>query len=151
MNDAKKGPFVGYFSTPLTNSKIVETYLNLLPAYKLNISPFLKGLYVGFFHGYFLVGSFTKLDLLQDALTPTLMGPLSAISLVLLLTVGLGIYGNIMGLYAFEKEFLYSKDSYIETNFSNPIGWQQLLSGFFFGGFAGCGIAWIILSLTYRL
>jgi photosystem I subunit 11 len=54
-------PFVGHLSTPITTSSITKTYLSLLPAYKPGLSPLLRGINIGYVHGYFLLGPFVQL------------------------------------------------------------------------------------------
>ena len=46
-------PFVGHLSTPITTSNFTKSYLSLLPAYKAGLSPLLRGINIGFVHGYF--------------------------------------------------------------------------------------------------
>eukprot|EP01041_Mallomonas_annulata_P020512 gene20512-40309_t len=60
-------PFVGHLSTPVTTSNLTKSYLSLLPAYKAGLSPLLRGINIGFVHGYFLLGPFVKLGPLRDS------------------------------------------------------------------------------------
>ena len=82
-------PFVGHLSTPITSSNITKSYLSLLPAYKQGLSPLLRGINIGFAHGYFLLGPFVKLGPLRDSQVGNFIGFVSTISLIIILTVGL--------------------------------------------------------------
>ena len=53
-------PFVGMLETPVTSSPIVANYLSNLPAYRIAVSPLLRGVEIGLAHGFFLVGPFIK-------------------------------------------------------------------------------------------
>ena len=66
--------FVGHLATPITSSNLTKTYLNLLPAYKSRLSPLLRGINIGFVHGYFLLGPFVKLGPLRDSQVANLVG-----------------------------------------------------------------------------
>lgn len=138
-------PFVGHLSTPITASNLTKTYLGLLPVYKLGLSPLLKGINVGFVHAYFLIGPFTKLGPLRNSEVANFVGLLSTISLIIILTTGLLIYGYVT--------FSDTKDSKI--NNKKPIldiltfnGWKQFTSGFIVGGFGGASIAYAVLKLV---
>lgn len=135
-------PFVGHLSTPITTSNLTRTYLNLLPAYKNGLSPLLRGMNIGFVHGYFLLGPFVKLGPLRDSQVANFMGFLATISLILILTSALLIYGSV----TFSKNTTNS-DQPILLNFLNSNGWRQFTSGFIVGGFAGSSIAYICLKV----
>jgi photosystem I subunit XI len=132
-------PFVGHLSTPITTSSLTRTYLNLLPAYKSGLSPLLRGLNIGFVHGYFLLGPFVKLGPLRDSSVANFVGFVSDISLIIILTTGLLIYGYVS--FSDKKEV---KNSNID--FLNSKGWSQFTSGFIVGGFGGASIAYILLK-----
>ena len=145
-----KDPFVSYLSTPITSSKIVEAYLNLLPTYRANLSPLLKGISMGFAHGYFLVGPFAKLGPLRDTLAANFIGFLSAISLIIILTTGLTIYGSTtysLQMQNSDYSLQSSANNDSKVNFFNLFGWRQLSSGFILGGFCGSGVAYMALTL----
>ena len=88
-------PFVGHLSTPITTSTLTKTYLSLLPAYKVGLSPLLRGINIGFVHGYFLLGPFVKLGPLRDSQVANFVGFVSTISLIIILTTCLLIYGFV--------------------------------------------------------
>jgi photosystem I subunit 11 len=133
-------PFVGHLSTPITSSDLTKTYLNLLPAYKAGLSPLLRGINIGFVHGYFLLGPFVKLGPLRDSQVANFVGFVSTISLLIILTTCLIIYGFVT----------FSKNQNLKqtpVNLLNRKGWNQFTSGFIVGGFGGTGIAYILLKL----
>ncbi len=134
-------PFLGHLSTPITTSRLTKAYLNLLPAYKLGLSPLLRGIDIGFTHGYFLFGPFAALGPLRNVEASSFMGFISAVSIVILLTCALLIYGNV----TFSKSNLKRKNSK-EEDFLSSIGWRKMASGFILGGFGGCEIAYILIK-----
>lgn len=136
-------PFVGHLSTPITTSSITKAYLSLLPAYKLGLSPLLRGINIGFVHGYFLLGPFVKLGPLRNSEVANFVGFVSTISLIIILTTCLIIYGF--------ATFAETKNNKIKSNvvdFLNSSGWSQFTSGFIVGGFGGSSIAYILLKLV---
>ena len=137
----KGDPFVGHLSTPVTASNLTNTYLSLLPAYKSGLSPLLRGINIGFVHGYFLLGPFVKLGPLRNSEVANFVGFVSTISLLIILTTCLLIYGFVTFSEAKDKTNKSSID------FLTSKGWRQFTSGFIVGGFGGAGIAYILLKL----
>jgi photosystem I subunit 11 len=133
--------FVGHLATPVTTSSITKTYLSLLPAYKTGLSPLLRGINVGFAHGYFLLGPFVKLGPLRDSEVANFVGFVSTISLIIILTTGLLAYGYV----SFADAKVEHKTG---ADFLNSKGWSQFTSGFIVGGFGGAGIAYMILKFV---
>jgi photosystem I subunit 11 len=136
-------PFVGHLSTPITTSRLTEAYLQLLPAYKAGLSPILRGINIGFIHGYFLLGPFVKLGPLRDSQVANFIGYLSTISLILILTTGLLTYGFVT--FSNKKKM----EPKVTVDFLNPNGWRQFTSGFIVGGFGGTSIAYIVLRVIH--
>jgi photosystem I subunit 11 len=134
-------PFVGHLSTPISTSSITKTYLSLLPAYKQGLSPLLRGINIGFVHGYFLLGPFVKLGPLRDSQVANFVGFVSTISLLIILTTCLLIYGFVSFS---DKNKTTSKKSLVD--FLNSKGWSQFTSGFIVGGFGGASIGYILLK-----
>jgi photosystem I subunit XI len=134
-------PFVGHLSTPITSSNLTKTYLNLLPAYKSGLSPLLRGINIGFVHGYLLLGPFVKLGPLRDSEAANFIGFVSTISLLVILTVCLIIYGFVTFSQGNDS------DEMVVVNFLTSKGWKQFTSGFIVGGFGGAGIAYVLLKL----
>jgi len=137
-------PFVGHLSTPITTSTLTKTYLSLLPAYKADLSPLLRGINIGFAHGYFLLGPFVKLGPLRDSQVANFVGFVSTISLIIILTTGLLIYGFV-SFSETKKKQTTSKKTLVD--FLNPKGWNQFASGFIVGGFGGASIGYVLLKL----
>jgi photosystem I subunit 11 len=135
-------PFIGHLSTPVTTSNLTKTYLSLLPAYKTGLSPLLRGINIGFVHGYFLLGPFVKLGPLRDSQVGNFVGFVSTISLIIILTTGLLIYGYVTFSDSSKK-----KNEKVYVDFLTSKGWRQFTSGFIVGGFGGAGIAYTILKL----
>ena len=133
--------FLGHLSTPITSSSVTRSFLSLLPAYKVGLSPLLRGINIGFVHGYFLLGPFAKLGPLRDSQAANFIGFVSTISLIIILTTGLLIYG--LATFSESKDKLVEKDS---EDFLNSKGWSQFTSGFIVGGFGGTSIAYVLLK-----
>jgi len=127
-------PFVGHLSTPVTTSLSTRTFLSNLPVYRKGISPLLKGLEIGMAHGYFLVGPFDKLGPLRNSDISLLAGFLSAVGLILILTMALLIYGTV----SFDSS---KKGDELESS----TGWNQFTAGFLIGAFGGSSFAYLVL------
>jgi photosystem I subunit 11 len=138
-------PFVGHLSTPITTSNLTKKYLSLLPAYKSGLSPLLRGINIGFVHGYFLLGPFTKLGPLRNSEVANFIGFVSTLSLIVIMTACLLMYGYVT--FSQSKKII-GEEKKSAVDFLNPIGWRQFSSGFILGGFGGSGIAYILLKLV---
>ena len=138
----KGDPFVGHLSTPITTSSLTKAYLNLCPAYKTGLSPLLRGINIGFVHGYLLLGPFVKLGPLRNSEVANFVGFVSTISLLIILTTCLLIYGFV----TFSDKKDETKTSTVD--FLTAKGWRQFTSGFIVGGFGGAGIAYTILKFV---
>merc|ERR1712072_1246759 len=87
-------PFIGMLETPVTSDPMVVNYLSNLPAYRIGVSPLLRGVEIGLAHGFFLPGPFIKLGPLRDVEgTAEIAGSIAAAGLVIILAVCLSIYG----------------------------------------------------------
>jgi len=137
-------PFVGHLSTPVTNSNLTKTYLSLLPAYKAGLSPLLRGINIGFVHGYFLLGPFAKLGPLRNSQVANYVGFLSTISLIIILTACLLIYGVVTFS---ESSMNKQENKKVLVDFLTPKGWNEFTSGFIVGGFGGAGVAYALLKV----
>jgi photosystem I subunit 11 len=137
-------PFVGHLSTPITTSNLTKTYLSLLPAYKSGLSPLLRGINIGFVHGYFLLGPFTKLGPLRESQVANFVGFISTISAIVILTTALLMYGYVTFSQSSKKNEDEKKPA---VDFLTASGWKEFSSGFILGGFGGAGIAYILLKL----
>ena len=135
--------FVGHLSTPITTSSVTKSFLSLLPAYKAGLSPLLRGINIGFIHGYFLLGPFIKFGPLRDSEAANFIGFVSTISLIIILTTALLIYGFVTFSEAKDKS---EKKELVD--FLNSKGWSQFTSGFIVGGFGGASIAYALLKFV---
>ena len=136
-------PFVGHLSTPITTSNLTKTYLSLLPAYKTGLSPLLRGINIGFVHGYLLLGPFVKLGPLRNSEVANFVGFVSTISLLIILTTCLLIYGFV----TFSKSKNQEEKGEL-VDFLNSKGWTQFSSGFIIGGFGGASVAYLLLKFV---
>ena len=133
-------PFVGHLATPITSSAVTRAILQNLPAYRFGLTPLLRGLEIGLAHGYFLIGPFVKLGPLLNSDIALIAGFLSTIGLILILTLGLTIYG----IAAFGQE--KTVDSVSSLEFQTKKAWDQFKGGFFVGACGSAGFAFICLS-----
>jgi photosystem I subunit 11 len=138
-------PFVGHLATPISNSSLTVSYLNLLPAYKAGLSPLLRGINIGFVHGYFLLGPFVQLGPLRDSQVGSFVGFVSTISLLIILTTCLIIYGFVTFSDAAAKK---TENKKVLVDFLTQQGWRQFTSGFIVGGFGGASIAYVLLKFV---
>src|SRR6476660_7102017 len=131
-------PFVGHLATPITSSSVTRALLQNLPAYRFGLTPLLRGLEICLAHGYFLIGPFVKLGPLRDSEIGLLAGFLSTIGLIIILTLGLTIYGI--------ASFGEGKSETSQNSFQTKKAWDQFKSGFFVGACGSACFAFICLS-----
>ena len=131
--------FVGHLATPITSSAVTRAILQNLPAYRFGLTPLLRGLEIGLAHGYFLIGPFVKLGPLRDSDVALLAGFLSTVGLIIILTLGLTIYG--VAAFGQDKLSLSS-----ENDLQTKKAWDQFKGGFFVGACGSAGFAFICLS-----
>jgi photosystem I subunit 11 len=132
-------PFVGHLATPITSSAVTRALLKNLPAYRFGLTPLLRGLEIGLAHGSFLIGPFAKLGPVRNSDIALFAGFLSTIGLILILTLGLTIYGA--AVFKPEKEIEAS-----ENDLQTRKAWDQFKGGFFVGACGSAGFALICLS-----
>ena len=133
-------PFVGHLATPITSSAVTRAILKNLPAYRFGLTPLLRGIEIGLAHGYFLIGPFVKLGPLRNSDIALIAGFLSTIGLILILTLGLTIYG----IATFGQGKTISSVSSPELQTKKA--WDQFKGGFFVGACGSVGFAFICLS-----
>jgi photosystem I subunit 11 len=159
----RQDPFVGHLATPITTSAFTRAYLRILPAYRPGLTPLSRGAEIGFTHGYFLVGPFYTFGPLRSAefSVPSLAaGLLAAITLLLILTIGLSIYGQVTYevydnplVVKVVRQFVGSeKTSELPkikraTDLDSLLGWQKFSEGFFSGGLIGSVVAALGITL----
>ena len=132
-------PFVGHLATPITSSAVTRALLQNLPAYRFGLTPLLRGLEIGLAHGYFLMGPFVMLGPLRASEIALLSGFLSTIGLIVILTLGLTIYG----IASFGQEKIQSSS---DNDLQTKKAWDQFKGGFFVGACGSAGFAFICLS-----
>jgi photosystem I subunit 11 len=132
-------PFVGHLATPITSSAVTRAILKNLPAYRFGLTPLLRGLEIGLAHGYFLMGPFVTLGPLRNSDIGLLAGFLSTIGLILILTLGLTIYG----VAVFSNE---TPEQASNNGLQTKKSWNQFKGGFFVGACGSAGFAFICLS-----
>ena len=132
-------PFVGHLQTPITSASATKSILQNLPAYRSGLSPLLRGLEIGLAHGYFLIGPFAYLGPLRNSTVSLLAGFMSTIGLILILTLGLTIYG----IATFQD---IPSDPSTKFDLQNKIAWDQFKGGFFVGGCSSSAFAFVCLS-----
>jgi len=132
-------PFVGHLATPITSSAATRAILQNLPAYRFGLTPLLRGLEIGLAHGYFLIGPFVKLGPLRDSEMALIAGFMSTIGLIIILTLGLTIYG----IAAFGEEKTKNEN---ENDLQTKKAWDQFKGGFFVGACGSAGFTFVCLS-----
>ena len=133
-------PFVGHLATPITSSSVTRAILQNLPAYRLGLTPLLRGLEIGLAHGYFLIGPFVTLGPLRNSDIGLLSGFLSTIGLIVILTLGLNIYG-----VATFAQSTIKLQSFETNNLQTKKAWDQFKGGFFVGACGSAGFVFICL------
>ena len=131
-------PFVGHLATPITSSAVTRAILQNLPAYRFGLTPLLRGLEIGLAHGYFFIGPFAKLGPLRDSDVGLLAGFMSTIGFIVILTIGLTIYGA--------ATFGQEKSSGNPNDLQTKKAWDEFKGGFFVGACGSAGFAFICLS-----
>ncbi|NER82875.1 MAG: photosystem I reaction center protein subunit XI, partial [Leptolyngbya sp. SIO1D8] len=120
-------PQIGNLATPLNASALTQSFIGNLPAYRAGLVPQRRGLEVGMAHGYFLYGPFAMLGPLRDSDIPGVAGLLSAVGLVMILTVGLSLYSGV-GIDA--KVVKATTPFPPPEDFSTTAGWKEFATGF---------------------
>ncbi|MGK7910276.1 MAG: photosystem I reaction center subunit XI [Synechococcus sp.] len=132
-------PEVGNFSTPV-NSDLSLSLVRYLPIYRPDVAPIGRGLEIGMAHGYLLVGPFVKLSPLRDSEFANLAGGLSALGLVLILSICLSIYGRA----TFQTED--GAVGELPENLRSAENWNIFTTGFFIGAVGGAIVATLLLE-----
>ena len=130
-------PFVGHLTTPITSSVITTSILQNLPAYRFGLTPILRGFEIGLAHGYFLIGPFVKLGPLRHSNIGLLAAFMSTIGLIIILTLGLTIYG----ITTFDNKKLQLDNTL--NNLQTRKAWNQFKGGFFVGA---CGSSTFVFT-----
>ncbi|NJL62173.1 MAG: photosystem I reaction center protein subunit XI [Methylacidiphilales bacterium] len=139
---AGRDPQQGNLETPVNSSPSIKWFINNLPAYRPDLTPFRRGLEVGMAHGYLIFGPFAKLGPLRNAENANLAGLLSSIGLVVILTACLSLYAN-----SNPPQPLASVTVPKPPNaFTSKEGWNNFASAFLIGGIGGAITAYFLTS-----
>ncbi len=133
-------PELGHLSTPISDSALVRSWINALPAYRKGMAPLTRGLEIGLAHGYFLVGAELLLGALRDfEVAPYIGGLVTAIAIVLLGTACMNAHGLVSLKPTAE---LPPGTDALKTS----EGWSEMAAGFFIGGSSGAFMAYFLLA-----
>lgn len=142
-------PMTGNLATPLNSSDISLKFLQNLPIYRPGLSPFSRGLEIGMAHGYFLLGPFALLGPLRDSENANLAGLISAIGLVVIITIAASMYGTVSFPPEPQKGYETSQAASgpnVPESLRNPSGWSMFTAAFLIGGSGGALFAYFILE-----
>ncbi|WP_103667201.1 photosystem I reaction center subunit XI [Pseudanabaena sp. BC1403] len=134
----KNDPQLGNLSTPISDSAIVKAFIGNLPAYRAGLSPSRRGLEIGMAHGYFIYGPFALLGPLRNTELASLAGLLATIASVVLLTVGLSLYGQTV------TKLQSSSALEAPAELGTSAGWSEFSSSFLLGGAGGAAFAYFL-------
>lgn len=145
-------PQMGNRAASINSSDITLNFLKYLPIYRPGINPLSRGLEIGMAHGYWLIGPFATLGSigsLRNANVGNLIGLLAAGSLIVILTIGLSIYGST----SFETQLqTVPRPAFVATvpnvpeSLQNVDDWSQFTTGFLIGGIGGAIFAYLLLN-----
>jgi photosystem I subunit 11 len=134
----KNDPQLGNLSTPVSDSAIVKAFIGNLPAYRAGLSPSRRGLEIGMAHGYFIYGPFALLGPLRNTELASLAGLLATVAAVVLLTLGLSLYGQTA------TKVISSSALEAPEELGAPAGWSEFSSSFLIGGAGGAAFAYFL-------
>ncbi|MFZ4728025.1 MAG: photosystem I reaction center subunit XI [Pseudanabaena sp.] len=134
----KNDPQLGNLSTPVSDSAIVKAFIGNLPAYRAGLSPSRRGLEIGMAHGYFIYGPFALLGPLRNTELSSLAGLLATIASIVLLTVGLSLYGQTV------TKLQSSSALEAPAELGTSAGWSEFSSSFLLGGAGGAAFAYFL-------
>jgi photosystem I subunit XI len=141
--DAAGDPQEGNLATPINSSKLTRWFINQLPAYRLGISSFQRGLQVGLSHGFWLVGPFVALGPLRNTHIAIIAGLCATIGVIVIATLALIAYASSSPLPPIATLTTPNPP----TDLTRPQGWQEFARGFWFGGMAGALFAAVLLVI----
>ena len=137
----KGDPQLGSLSTPISDSAIVKAFIGNLPAYRKGLSPGRRGLEIGMAHGFFIYGPFALLGPLRNTELASLAGLLATVGAVVLLTLGLSLYGETA------TKIISSSALEAPVELGTPSGWSEFSSSFLIGGSGGAAFAYFLTYL----
>lgn len=131
-------PQMGNLNTPLNSSDLSLLWISNLPIYREGLASFSRGLEIGMAHGYFFFGPFALLGPLRNEAVADVAGLLSACGLVVILTIGLSLYGQA----AFQPN--QPVIGQLPDNLKSAEGWSQFTASFLVGGTGGAIFAFLL-------
>ena len=134
-------PQVGDLATPLNSSGFSKVFLSNLPAYRKGLSASRRGLEIGMAHGFFLFGPFLVTGPFRNTEYAATDGVLSAVGLVMVLTVALSLYG---GQTSHTSSASFTTGTPEPTGLETREGWGEFSSSFLIGGCGGAFFAYLI-------
>ena len=139
-------PLIGNLDTPINSSDLTLSLLKNLPLYRQGLSPLFRGLEIGMAHGYFLFGPFALLGPQRNSEQGNLIGLLSACGLVVILTIGLSIYGSASFKTKSQPQKFRDITSApnVPESLETSDGWSQFAGAFFVGSMGGAFFAYLI-------
>ena len=132
-------PERGDLDTPINANDLTIALIRNLPFYREGLAPSSRGLEIGMAHGYFLLGPFAKLGPLRDSAQANLVGLMSSIGLLLILSVCLSLYGTV----SFPKN--KPVVGVLPAGLATTETWSQFTGGFTIGGIGGAVFAYFLL------
>ena len=133
-------PQVGNLATPLNSSAFSKAFIGNLPAYRKGLSSQRRGLEVGMAHGFFLFGPFVVTGPLRNTEYAAVAGVLSAVGLIMILTVALSLYASVANY----KPAPSVTTSNVPEDLGTNEGWGEFASSFLIGGCGGAFFAYLI-------
>ena len=142
-------PQVGNLATPLNASNLSKSFIGNLPVYRDGLTPFKRGLEIGMAHGYLVFGPFALLGPLRNSNLGNVAGLLSAVGLIVILTVALSAYGQARSDQPLSSVTVPNPPKELGTK----EGWDQFSRAFLIGGAGGAFFAFILwlTPLNYLL
>ncbi len=136
-------PQIGHLSTPISASPIVKAFIGNLPAYRKGLSPGRRGLEIGMAHGYFIYGPFALLGPLRNTEIASLAGLLATVCSIVLLTLGLSLYGETVS-----TKIVTSTPLEVPVELETSSGWSEFAGSFLIGGAGGAAFAYFLNSVA---
>ncbi len=133
-------PQIGDLATPLNSSAFSQAFISNLPAYRQGLSAQRRGLEIGMAHGFFLFGPFVVTGPLRNTDYAATAGVLSAVGLVMILTVALSLYGSVT---TYKPSPSVTTEA-PPTDLGTKEGWGEFASSFLIGGCGGAFFAYLI-------
>lgn len=141
-------PQVADVANLVNQSGLAKAYLSVLPAYRSGLSPERRGLEIGLFHGYWLIGPFAKLGPLRDTDIANLAGLFSTIGLVTIAALSLLVYAASNPPLPTETLTTPKPPEDLKNPAVETRVWGNFAIGFLVGGIAGGVLGYLVLFLV---